>query len=398
MSISPTLPSSPTAPALRAGARTGESWTWTRAVLSIGPPLWCFVLVAEILGMEAWRFASADLEIAGPAVRTLQYALLLPFLLLACRAAVAIGYRTPARIAAQVALCAGFAALSRPALALAATLLGPNLAEPLVDSLVRPNVETIAVWIGASTAAAMHYLLCLGAIAGIKTYRDLEGERVLRAEVQRQAAQARLQALTNQLNPHFLFNALNTVVALIETDPRLAQTLVTRISELLRRILTDGAATAVTLRHELDLLERYLAIQELRFPSRLTHEFVVEDAAARALVPALIVQPLLENAVVHGLAGHDGPVHVRLDARIDSGVLTVVITNPTPSSAGRAGAGVGLRNVAERLETLFGDRAYVRRDAPAPGLHRATLAIPQVTDGRATPPAADDQRPGRSQP
>lgn len=376
----------PAEPPQVAGA---AAWSWTRAVVAVGVPLWAFVLLAEILGMEAWRFASAELEIAEPAVRVLQYLLLLPFLLLACRAAVEIGYRGPhaaLRLLAQFALCVAFSALSRPALALAAAVLRRgDLTGPLVDSLLNPDAEMVAVWVAASSATAMHYLLCLGAIVGIKTYRDLEGERVLRAEIQRQMAQARLQALKNQLNPHFLFNALNTVVALIESEPRLAQTLVTRISELLRRILSDGAAPAVTLRHELETLERYLAIQELRFPSRLSHEFVVEDEAARTLVPALIVQPLLENAVLHGLAGNDGPVHVRLVARLDGSRLEIAITNPGPLAPQPGGTGVGLRNVADRLQTLFGERATVRLESPAPGLYRATLSIPQVA---VAPPAA----------
>lgn len=369
----------------------GRAWTWTLAVLLVGPPLWAFVLLAEVLGMEAWRYASTDLEVADPVVRTLQYVLLLPFLLLACRAAVAIGYRSPhalARIALQAVLCLSFAALGRPGLAFASALLSPqDVSGALFESLLRPDAEALAVWAGASSAAAMHYLLCLGAIAGVKTYRDLEGERVLRAEVERQATHARLQALKNQLNPHFLFNALNTVVALIESDPRLAQTLVTRISELLRRILSEGASTVVTLRHELDLLARYLAIQELRFPKRLTHAFDVPDVVANALVPALIVQPLLENAVLHGLEGHDGPVHVTLVARFVDDRLEIVITNPGPATVAPTGAGVGLRNVAERLRTLFGEGAGVALERDSAGLYRATLRLPKIADARFPPGA-----------
>jgi two-component system LytT family sensor kinase len=377
-----------------AAARDGpdRAWTWTRAVLVVGPPLWTFVLLADVLGMEAWRYASSDLEIAAPAVRALQYLILLPFLLLACRAAVAVGYRPPravGRVLVQVALCAGFAALGRPALALAAALLAPgDVSASLTESLLQPYAESLAVWAGASTSTAMHYLLCLGAIAGLKTYRDLEGERVLRAEMERQAAQARLHALKNQLNPHFLFNALNTVVALIESDPRLAQTLVTRISELLRRIVGESATSAVTLRHELDLLERYLAIQELRFPQRLTHRFDVTDAAARALVPPLVVQPLLENAVLHGLAGHDGPVHVALTARLDGDRLAIVIVNPGSREPRGTGTGVGLANVAERLRTLFGTRASVDLARGSDGQWHARLVLPRIDDARPAPGGA----------
>ena len=105
--------------------------------------------------------------------------------------------------------------------------------------------------------------------------------------------------MTNQLNPQFLFNALNTIVALIGTNPKLAQSMVSRMSELLRRILSDGATRFVTLRRELDLLEHY-HIQELRFPNRLSHEIRLDAPASTALLPSLILQPLMENASCTG--------------------------------------------------------------------------------------------------
>ena len=365
-----------------------RSWSWTRTVLIVAPLCWLFVFITEAMSMESWKLANSEQEITGPALRGLEYVLLLPVLLVAVRAAVAIGYRTPRagwRIAGQVLICVIFSALARPALTYVAWLGdSPSLAQMggISQVLFHPSRLATAAWLASAWAQAMNYVLVVGIVAGVKTYRDLAGERLLRAEVQRQATQARLQALTNQLNPHFLFNALNTIVALIGTDPKLAQTMVSRMSELLRRILSDGATQFVSLRRELDLLEHYLDIQELRFPNRLSHEFRLDTAAPTALLPSLILQPLMENAVVHGLRDESSQVHVLLEAQVVDGTLNVRITNPAALVAVGSAAprpGVGLNNVIERLDTLFGGRATLQLNVSRPGQMRVDLTIPLIT-------------------
>jgi hypothetical protein len=351
------------------------------------------VFLIEIANMEAWRVASAELWVVPPAIRGVQFLLLLPFLLLACRGAVAIGTsRSPAalRIGGQVVLGAAFAALARPALVTAAALAHEGeLAAGIAASLAGPRPQAIAIWIASSTAMAMNYAATLGVIVGIKTYRDLEGERLARAHVERAAVEARLQALTNQLNPHFLFNVLNTIVSLIESQPRLAQTLVTRFADLLRRILNDGATQFVTLTRELELVDQYVEIQEMRFPARLSHEVSVPAEAAEALVPALVMQPIIENAVIHGLRNGDGRVHVRIEAGVAGDVLEICVANRGPVAPPGSAApapGIGLRNVSERLATLFGQRAYVRLAMPEPGSYLATVHVPWLrADGGRTP-------------
>jgi Histidine kinase len=347
-----------------------------------------FVFITEAMSMESWRLANSNEDILAPGLRALEYALLLPPLLVAVRAAVAIGYRPPAaagRIAAQILLCVLFSILAHPAQAYVTWLHDPgSLQQPggIRDALLHPTRLSAAAWLASAWAQAMNYVLVVGIVAGVKTYRDLAGERILRAEVQRQATQARLQALTNQLNPHFLFNALNTIVALIGTEPKLAQTMVSRMSELLRRILSEGATQFVSLRRELELLEHYLDIQELRFPKRLSHEFRFDAQAAGALLPSLILQPLIENAVVHGLRDESLRVHVLVAAQVADGFLKVTITNPTAEPAGESSQprpGVGLRNVSERLDTLFGGRASLHLSAYPPGQVRVDLTIPQAT-------------------
>lgn len=234
---------------------------------------------------------------------------------------------------------------------------------------------------------ALNYALCLGIVLGVKAYRDLETERVLRADMQRRAVQARLQALTNQLNPHFLFNALNTIVSLIETAPKLAQTMLTRVADLLRRILSDSAAQIVSLRRELDLLQHYLEIQEMRFPKRLSHELRVGPNAANAVVPSLVMQPIIEIAVVHGLRHDEHRIHVLIEADISGSTLAVRVSNPgrvAPPGEPAPRPGIGLGNVAERLRALFGHLAAVELAMPAPDRRAALVRMPALLGGETT--------------
>ena len=376
----------PDVAASRAAART-----WWRVILTFAPSSWLCVFLIEVTNMEAWRIASADLQVASPSIRAVQFLLLLPALILACRAAIAVGGGARAaglRVAAQVVIAIAFSALARPALVSAAYLTQqPDIGAGIASSLLSPTRETVAVWIASTAAMALNYAVCLGVVVGVKTWRDLGSERVARATVEREAVQARLQALTNQLNPHFLFNVLNTIVSLIESQPRLAQTMVTRFADLLRRILNDGATQYVSLARELELLEQYIEIQEMRFPQRLSHDRRIATGAAEALVPALVMQPIIENAVVHGLRKHEGPVHVRIEAEVGDATLEIRVSNPgwiAPAGQPAPTPGVGLRNVAERLRTLFGERGGVTLNMPEPGHYVTTVRMPLLERTTAT--------------
>jgi len=172
---------------------------------------------------------------------------------------------------------------------------------------------------------------------------------------------------------------LNAIVSLIESQPRLAQTMVTRFADLLRRILNDGATQFVSLARELELLEQYVEIQEMRFPQRLSHDKRVAPGTAEALVPALVMQPIIENAVVHGLRHADSRVHILIEARITDATLEIRVSNPgsvMPAGQPVPAPGVGLGNVAERLHTLFGDSGGVALQMPSPGLYVATVRMP----------------------
>ena len=220
--------------------------------------------------------------------------------------------------------------------------------------------------------------------------RQAEAERLLaeRAVLEAQLAEARLSALRMQLNPHFLFNTLNAVSALVERDPAGVRTMIARLSSLLRRVLHDGGAPEAPLRDELAFLRDYLAVQRVRFQGRLEVEEAVDPDVLDALVPPLLLQPLVENAVGHGVGRLEGGVGVvRLTAARRGGrlVLTVEDNGPGLSAPGDAGpvGGVGLANTRARLDALYGaDGALDLGEAVGGGVvARVTLPLRTAPGG-----------------
>ena len=207
--------------------------------------------------------------------------------------------------------------------------------------------------------------------------RQAEAERLLaeQAKLEAQLSEARLSALRMQLNPHFLFNTLNAVSALVERDPSGVRTMIARLSSLLRRVLDDDGAAEVPLRDELAFIRDYLDVQRVRFQDRLEIEESIAPEAVDALVPPLLLQPLVENAVGHGVRRiEEGVGTIRLAARVADGRLRLLVEDNGPGldggdgQAGSAG-GVGLRNTRERLHALYGDAAELSlRDRPERGV------------------------------
>ena len=197
------------------------------------------------------------------------------------------------------------------------------------------------------------------------------------AELQAQLADARLDALRMQLNPHFLFNTLHAVSALVERDPGGVRRMIARLSELLRHTIEARGAHEVPLRDELEFLRRYIEIMEIRFQGRLTVSVNAGDRAAEALVPNLILQPIVENALEHGASRASGQGEVTIDATVaaDDLVVTVQDNGPGLSSTGE---GVGLSNTKARLDQLYGDAASLALTSPNGGV-LATLRIPYHT-------------------
>src|SRR5438132_566263 len=167
--------------------------------------------------------------------------------------------------------------------------------------------------------------------------------------------QARLDALVGQLQPHFLFNTLHTISAFVLEDPKQANRMITRLSELLRQSFNSESGPLVTLEEELELLDHYVAIQEARFGDRLRVTFRVDPRAAAALVPTLLLQPLVENAIRHGVDPSGGVAEVEIAAtRVGDNVHLEVRDNGPGIGAPHGRSGLGLTNTRARLLELYG--------------------------------------------
>ena len=200
--------------------------------------------------------------------------------------------------------------------------------------------------------------------------------------------QARLDALRSQLNPHFLFNTLNAVSALVERDPRGVRRMIARLSNLLRYTLEESAEQEVPLTRELDLLSEYVELMQIRFQGKLNVDMHVDDSARGALVPSLILQPLVENAIKHGTShltgGSVGEIEIRARRAGENLYVSVADNGPGPTSAAATdGTGVGLGNTSARLRQMYGARYGVTLRSRAEGGTIAEIALPFRQSSRA---------------
>lgn len=185
---------------------------------------------------------------------------------------------------------------------------------------------------------------------------------------------ARLSELQSRIRPHFLFNTLNTALSLVRLDPARAEKVLEDLAELFRVALTDSGAVA-TLADEVELARRYLAIEQIRFGERLTVTWDLDEDAAGAKMPPLLLQPLVENAVRHGVEPADQGGAIRIRTRVRRGRAVLSIANSVPAQPSRPGNGIALRNVRERLRLMHdvASEFEVRRDG---GVFHVQLTIP----------------------
>ena len=230
-------------------------------------------------------------------------------------------------------------------------------------------------------AAAAHYLILALETARAAEVRGMES-RVL-------AREAELRALRAQVDPHFLFNSLNSIATLTSEDAAAARRMCLLLAGFLRRSLALGGRDRVTLGEEIALVDEYLAIEKVRFGARLLVARQVEAGIEAALIPPLLLQPLVENAVRHGTAQRVEGGTLRLEARRrGEGEIAVTIHNPrNPEKSGRRGAGLGLENVRGRLRSLYGDRARLEVATP-PESFVVTVTLPYIVAGE-TPGAGE---------
>lgn len=227
-----------------------------------------------------------------------------------------------------------------------------------------------------------------------ESLREVEEVRLVEARLQEQAARAELSALQARINPHFFFNTLNTISSLVGRDPERAEEVVLTLAELFRYTFKAAESGPVTLAEELDFVDRYLTIERARFGERLRVAWEIDPGARRAFVPGLILQPLVENAVGHGVGpvSEGGTVVIR--ARAADGRLSVEVEDDGAGLRGEPRGlvrdGHALANVARRLETLYGRAA---RFALGPGRGgrgaRARIDMPLIERGAPAAAAAE---------
>jgi two-component system LytT family sensor kinase len=234
----------------------------------------------------------------------------------------------------------------------------------LIDVPRRPRRRQVSTWTEIGRFRFINQLIFFMAVlaAGYaREYFQRDREREAQAvRLQAQLAEARLDALRMQINPHFLFNTLHAMSALVERDPAGVRRMIARLSELLRHTTDSNARDVILLRDELDFLRRYVEIMTIRFQGRLRATIDVDDELLEALVPNLILQPIVENALEHGASRAEGVGEIAIAGRRDGDrlVLTVRDNGPGVDDAERR-IGVGLTNTRARLAQLYGEKARV---------------------------------------
>ncbi|MBI1839455.1 MAG: histidine kinase [Verrucomicrobia bacterium] len=224
-------------------------------------------------------------------------------------------------------------------------------------------------WVVASVTHALDY------------YRKFQERSVRMIELERSLAQAKLQALQMQLNPHFLFNSLNAIAELVHTNPDGAERMITRLSGLLRAALDSSDTQQVPLQRELELVRRYLDLEQVRFGPRLTVDLHIPEDALDVLVPSLILQPLVENAIRHGIEAQSRPGLIQVKAVKEPGELELVVADNGAGlpPGGLSREGIGLSNTRARLRELYQDRFTLAIEGNPGGGCRVRIRIPAAT-------------------
>jgi sensor histidine kinase YesM len=221
--------------------------------------------------------------------------------------------------------------------------------------------------------------LWLGIIFGLESFARWREEREQLLTLQKHLAESQLAQLKAQLQPHFLFNALNTISSLMQVDVERADRLLTRLADLLRASLTASTRDMTSLREELKLLELYAQIMQERFAGRVTLTWNVADDVLDAQVPALLLQPLLENAFKHGVERSREIVKIQVTAEKQRDELHLTISNSESTLSTTPSTGIGLRNCRERLQLIYGARASLELRQEGGGVV-TQLTLPYATE------------------
>jgi two-component system, LytTR family, sensor kinase len=276
-----------------------------------------------------------------------------------------------------------------------------SLERPIIRPGAPPSTTPFLVEVARELVIGLGWYFIVIALAHAEYYATLSRhESLRRAQLQSQLDAARLDALQSQLRPHFLFNTLTTIAEQVYGDPAGADTMITRLSRLLRSSFVDPEVQEVTLRQELELLQCYLDIARVRFRERLTIDFDIHPNALDAFVPRFLLQPLAENALQHGIEPAESGGRLELRVRAHQDTMTVELHDDGVGlPAGVMRDGTGLRNTRQRLAHLYGDAASLDIAGRPEGgtVVRVTLPFRREPDPLA-PAEADARGPAADAP
>jgi hypothetical protein len=397
-------------------------------LLAILTAFWCYVALSNVLYANSMQLTVSDLApMAKPLfarwdARLLQHLFLYPLLVLSVWLSMSLGWRPVLRrVPLQLLIAVMFCVAASPALVLGEHLTGSVTAmhagaakhpEDSAGASTTPQApgsaaagehskndsrhehmsmpywpvlsdpSDLASWVASAVSFLLTYGFGLALINGFALYQRFRDAQVRSQALERALNAAHLAALRMQLSPHTLFNLLHTIRGQIAWDPASAQSMVVQLGDLLRRLLNAGEREYSRLSDELQFVRLYLELQQKRFADRLAVWIAGIEHLPQLWVPSLILQPLVENAVVHGLAGHTGPVVIRVEVSSEGEALTLRVVNTVAPDAIVGREGIGLRNVRERLAVQFGERAVFHSGELEPGIWIAEIRLPKLHDAR----------------
>lgn len=251
-----------------------------------------------------------------------------------------------------------------------------------------PGAEIWDQFGGWAFTAGLIFSLWTALFYGVRAYRFAADQRALanrerfrRLNAEKLSTNAQLKMLRYQINPHFIFNTLNSINALVATNRNKdARMMIDKFSDLLRLTLERDPPLIVPLADELDTAKRYLTVEQMRFRDRLTTEFIIETDLENVSVPSLILQPLIENAVRHGVEAQSKPCKITVIARVKEDILELVVADTGPglkdTHTPREREGLGVDNVTARLESVYGKDASIHLKDCEPNGVKAILRMP----------------------
>jgi Histidine kinase len=341
-----------------------------KVLLLLTSAFWLFVTLTDVLYGYMMQVNAGQIFKAVVFINwnesVLQHLLLFPLLVACFAASLRTGWTPVSRIAVQFLLGGIFAGVSYYAMELSEFLIWGSLMPRAVGAL----------WVASFAMFFMTYCFGVILITGFAYYQRLRNAEVRNSTLEQGWANARLAALRMQLSPHTLFNLLHTIRGHINKEPQVARAMVVQLADLLRRLLSVSQREFALLPEELTFVRLYLELQQQRFAERLTIVLPELEHHADLWVPSLILQPLVENAVVHGLAGHDERVIVRVEVLIGEQSVCLRVINTIAADCTAGADGIGLTNVRERLDVQFGVDATFSAGQSAIGEWTAEIRIP----------------------